>query len=66
MKTITTIGYGDISPLTKIEKIFSLIYMGLGVGIYSIAIGNLTDILVNLVKNESVLREKINIFNDFS
>ena len=40
--------------------------MTLGVGIYSSAIGNLADILENMDKNESILREKINSFNDFS
>lgn len=42
------------------------IYMTLGVCMYSFAIGNLTDILVNLDKNESALRNKINTFNDFA
>jgi len=40
--------------------------MTLGVGMYSFAIGNLTDILVNLDKSESIIRHKINIFNDFA
>ena len=40
--------------------------MTLGVGIYSSAIGNLADILANMDKTESILREKINSFNDFS
>lgn len=34
--------------------------MALGVGVYSITIGNLADILINLDRNESLLRDKVN------
>ena len=39
--TLTTVGYGDITPYTIIEKLLALCWMVFGVGFYSFTIGNL-------------------------
>ena len=41
-ETVTTIGYGDISPQTLRERIFSLASMIIGVLMYSFVIANLS------------------------
>ena len=43
--TITTVGYGDISISTPLEKIFCIIVMLIGVIAFSIASGSLASIL---------------------
>lgn len=37
--TLTTIGYGDVVPLTTMGKIFGAVVMILGVGVYALPIG---------------------------
>lgn len=45
IETITTVGYGDIGPLTPVEKIFCIATMILGVIAFSFASGSLASIL---------------------
>lgn len=59
-------GFGDITAETTAERIFSIVWMILGVGMFSFAIGNVGSILSNIDKRESELREKINQFNEFT
>lgn len=37
--TLTTIGYGDVVPLTVGGKVFGILIMILGVGVYALPIG---------------------------
>ena len=66
MQTITTIGFGDITPESTFERIYAIFCMGLGVVIYSFSIGNFSNYLINLNFAKNELNEKINFFNDFS
>ena len=43
--TITTVGYGDVSISTKLEKIFCIVTMLTGVIAFSFASGSLASIL---------------------
>ena len=43
--TITTVGYGDVSISTKMEKIFCIMIMLIGVIAFSFASGSLASIL---------------------
>lgn len=43
--TITTVGYGDVVPLTYIEKIYAFSTMLVGLGIFGYFIGYITSIL---------------------
>lgn len=46
--TLSTVGYGDVTPGTEEQKIFTMAVMILGVGFYGFVIGNIATILVNL------------------
>lgn len=43
--TLTTVGYGDITPVGSTQMIYTIFVMILGVGIYGYVIGNIASIL---------------------
>lgn len=46
--TLTTVGYGDITPSTKVEMLYAMLVMILGVGVYGYVIGNVAALLANI------------------
>jgi voltage-gated potassium channel len=42
--TITTVGYGDVTPSTNVQTLYSIAIMLLGVGVYGYIIGSITSI----------------------
>lgn len=54
--TITTVGYGDIHPATKLGKIMAVVLIITGVGIFLGVVANATEILLN--KREKKIREQ--------
>lgn len=47
LTTLSTVGYGDISPQTNSEKIIGISLMILGIAFFSYIMGNFNDVLVN-------------------
>jgi hypothetical protein len=45
IETLTTVGYGETTPLTNAQYIFAMIIMLVGVGTYGFIIGNVANIL---------------------
>ncbi len=46
--TLTTVGYGDITPHGSGQMIYTMIVMMLGVGVYGYVIGNVATLLTNI------------------
>ncbi len=46
IQTITTVGYGDVTPSTVQHKIYAMMVMLFGVGVYGFVIGNVANILL--------------------
>lgn len=57
--TLTTIGYGDITPTTNIGRIYTMLIMILGVGVYGIVIGNVSKIFVEASRHKQAGQEKL-------
>ena len=59
--TISTVGYGDITPTNETEVIVTIFLVFIGVSMYSYIISRLTSIfaIVNNSKTEEQSREKI-------
>ena len=57
--TLTTVGYGDIHPTSNIGRIYTMIVMMIGVGMYGFIIGNISTILVSANVPRAANREKM-------
>ena len=63
--TITTVGYGDISPITDLQKIWTMLSMILGVGIYAYVIANIASLISNIDLAKSNFFKKMENINSF-
>jgi len=61
--TITTVGYGDISASTIVEKIFCIIMMIIGVIAFSLSSASLSSLLSNYDTSNAKFQEKVVILN---
>ena len=61
--TITTVGYGDYSPGTFLEKIFGVLIMFIGVMAFSFASGSLTNYIQQQDNTSAIYEEKIAILD---
>ncbi len=51
--TLTTVGYGDVYPITVGGKIFTSVFMIIGIGIVAVPTGLLASALTQTIKNEN-------------
>jgi voltage-gated potassium channel len=65
MTTLTTIGYGDITPSTNLETVYVIIIQFLGAGMYGYIIGNIANLLSNVDQAKTNFMEKIEKINTF-
>ena len=64
--TFTTVGYGDITPVSNSEKIFTIIFMAFGVWIYSYMIGALSSSIRSNDQAISTLKAKTHCIKEFA
>jgi hypothetical protein len=65
LTTMTTVGYGDITPNTTVETIFTMVAMCTGVTIYAYIIGNMATIIANLDATAQAYRQKMDRINEY-
>ena len=63
--TLTTIGYGDITPANSLQFIYVIIIMLMGAAIYGFIIGNIANIIANIDVAKSQFREKVETIDTF-
>ncbi|MGN7611123.1 cyclic nucleotide-binding domain-containing protein [Magnetococcales bacterium HHB-1] len=63
--TLTTVGYGDITPGDMWGEIYAMCVMLLGVGIYGFVAGNVTTLLVSSNSFQMEQRRKLETLIDF-
>jgi hypothetical protein len=63
--TMSTIGYGDISPVTSAERIVACFMMLVGAGIYAYVVGSITSTVSNMEAGSKRYQELMDMLNQF-
>ncbi|TAE22729.1 MAG: hypothetical protein EAZ92_15505 [Candidatus Kapaibacterium sp.] len=63
--TLSTVGYGDVTPKSNMEVLYATGVMGLGVIMYGYVIGNIANILRNLDMNRQRYYEHTELVRSF-
>lgn len=63
--TMSTIGYGDISPVTSAERIVCSLMMLIGAGIYAYVVGSITTTVSNMEAGSRRYQELMDMLNQF-
>jgi len=63
--TMSTIGYGDISPVTSAERIVCCLMMLIGAGIYAYVVGSITTTVSNMEASSRRYQELMDMLNTF-
>lgn len=65
-QTLTTVGYGDITPGTQLERIICTWWPVVCVTVYSFLVGNLAAILMSFDKRSDGLKDRLASFKLFA
>lgn len=63
--TLTTVGYGDITPSGNTQTLFVVLIQLLGAGMYGLIIGNIANLLAHIDVAKSQYKEKLEKINTF-
>ena len=63
--TLTTVGYGDITPSDNLSRAFTMFVMLAGVALYGIVIGRLAEFFVRVDRRAEAKREALQQLSDF-
>ena len=61
LTTITTVGYGDITPRTTLERMYSMVIMLLGILLISFLICIYRSLVSSMVKKQREINEKLDV-----
>lgn len=56
--TLATVGYGDFHPTTDFSKIFTIIYIFIGIGVFVALFSRLTQTLMKVAEDEASSEKK--------
>lgn len=59
MTTMTSVGYGDLHPLTDRERIFTIFLEGIGCVMYALVVATLTSVIMSKDANARAMSEKL-------
>jgi hypothetical protein len=65
MVTMVTVGYGDVLPITPIEKTLCVILMLVSCGIFAYSMNTIGHILENFNQEELIISKKMHTINTY-
>lgn len=65
-KTISTVGYGDITPVSNLERMYVTFLMFLGAAIFAFSVSQLGNIMAEMSVSAAVHRNQLDLVLDFS
>lgn len=65
MCTLSTVGYGDITPETDQERFYAILAMVLGGSLYGYVIGSVTSIVTDMDLNARAYQEKMELYQSW-
>jgi voltage-gated potassium channel len=63
--TMTTVGFGDITPHRNIEYVFTMVVMLLGATLYAFIIGNIASLVSNLDSTKAAFWHRVESVNQY-
>ena len=63
--TISTVGYGDITPATSRERIFASIVVLIGASVFGYIVGNMNQVMESFDLRATLYNEKINYVKEY-
>eukprot|EP00931_Biecheleriopsis_adriatica_P055537 TRINITY_DN3286_c0_g2_i1.p1 TRINITY_DN3286_c0_g2~~TRINITY_DN3286_c0_g2_i1.p1 ORF type:complete len:766 (+),score=107.41 TRINITY_DN3286_c0_g2_i1:44-2341(+) len=61
MTTLTTVGYGDITPVSNSERVFAVVAMVIGGVFYGIVVGSISSMVAEQNLNDSAYYQRIDL-----
>jgi hypothetical protein len=63
--TMTTVGYGDITPHRNVEYVFTMLVMVLGASMYAFIIGNIASLVSNIDSAKAAFWNRVETVNQY-
>ena len=57
--TITTVGYGDVSSFTMLERTYGMMFMIIAGGLFSVIIGSMNSFIENLYAEDEEFERQL-------
>jgi Ion transport protein/Cyclic nucleotide-binding domain len=63
--TMITVGYGDIHPFNNLEKVYCILWMGIGIFFISFSIGRIASVINSTESKDNILIQKLAAIDEF-